>query len=148
MRRQRYRYTERRIHRDQPLYTIGWYQTLHATSAEKQQRDFAAKLLSRWKQDYDKLLGRFDLDRNGEIDQHEWERARKEAAKQARDHVTINYEDRDISVLSRPASGQAYILSTSDPDELSTRFRHKTIGLLAGAGAAAGFSIWFALHNL
>ena len=148
LRRQRYRYTERRIHKDQPVYAIGWFKTIHASSAEKLQQDYVASLISSWKQDYDKMLQRFDQDGDGNIDQREWQRARRLAAQEARQHVAANYDASDVHIVSKPASGQAYILSTTDPSDLSSRYRRKSIGMLIAALVSSTVGIWFALNRL
>ena len=148
LRRQRYRYTERRIHTDQPVYAIGWFQTMHASSAAQQQQDYVASLISSWKQDYDNMLERFDQNGDGNIDQREWQRARRLAAHQAKQHVAANYDASDVHIVSKPATGQAYILSTTDPSELSSRYRRKSIGMLIAALASSGVGIWFALNRL
>lgn len=148
LRRQRYRYTERRIHSDQPLYAIGRFHTLHASSKQKQEADYASKLLNSWKQDYEKLLARFDEDDNGQVDLQEWQRARHEAASQARQHVAENYDDSDLHTMSKPANGQAYILSTSDPEEIATRYRRSTMTLLAASLVLGGFALLFVLNKI
>jgi hypothetical protein len=148
LRRQRYRYTERRIHADQPVYAIGWFQTIHASSADQQQKDYVARLITTWKQDYEKMLERFDSNRDGHIDQREWQRARQQATREAQQHVTANYDNTDIHIMSKPASGQAYILSTSDPAELTSHYRRQSMGMLLAGLFSSGISIWFALNRL
>ena len=148
LRRQRYRYTERRIHADQPVYAIGRFQTIHASSAEQQQKDHVARLIATWKQDYEKMLDRFDSNRDGHIDQREWQRAREQAAQEAQRHVAANYDNTDIHIMSKPASDQAYILSTTDPAELTSHYRQRSLGLLLAGLVSCGISIWFGLNRL
>jgi hypothetical protein len=148
LRRQRYRYTERRIHQDQPLYAIGWFQTIHAKSAAEQTEDYKSALLAKWKKDQTKMLGDFDRDGNGIIDQAEWESARRQASQQAASYIALNYDPKDVHVLAKPPSNQAFILSTKDPSQLSTHYRKKAFGLLSTSLLIAGFGSWFALKHL
>ncbi len=148
LRRQRYRYTERRIHQDQPLYAIGWFQTIHAKSAAAQTADYKAALLAKWKQNQTKMLEEFDHDGNGVIDQEEWESARRQAAQQAASYIAVNYDPTDVHMLAKPPSRQAFILSTKDPSQLSTHYRKKAAGLLLTTVLIAGFGSWFALKHL
>jgi hypothetical protein len=148
LRRQRYRYTERRILAGQPLYAIGWFHTMHADNAQTQADNYKARLIAEWKQDYDALLARFDLNNDGNIDQAEWERARREAARQADSYVAEHYDANDISIIGKPENGQAYILSTSDPQDMTRRFRRNTAGMLAGGLMIAAFAAWFAFNRM
>lgn len=142
LRRQRYRYTERRIHSDQPLYAIGWFQTLHAPSRQEQHAMETTRLLREWKQDYKQVLDRFDSDRDGEISLQEWERARQAAAAEARQKVDCEPVRDDLHVLCKPADGRTFLLSTRDPETLSRHFRLNCLWQLTLGAGLAGFSIW------
>ncbi len=148
LRRQRYRYTERRIHPGQPLYAIGWFHTIHAKNAQQQAEEHKAALLASWKQDQARLLERFDRDGNGVVDQAEWELARHQAARQARAYIEDHYNPADLHMLAKPASNQAFILSTNDPSQLSKHYRKKAAGLLFAFLVSVGLVSWFAVRNL
>jgi len=108
----RYRYTESRIHEGQSIYALGWYQTLATPSASEQARDHMAELLSAWKLDKPRLLSRFDTNKDGKIDQDEWQVARAEAAKEARSYISKHYDDRKVNTLSKPEQkSQVFIIS-------------------------------------
>lgn len=145
LRRQRYRYTERRILSDQPLYAIGWFHTLHPQSMAEQEDQHKAKLIAEWKQNYDQLLERFDTNRDGTIDLAEWEKARLEAARQARLHVTKNYDNSDVHILCKPADGQVFLLSTKDPGDMSKTYRRNAFAMFAGGVLTAGITGWHVL---
>lgn len=144
LQRQRYRYTERRIHPGQPLYAMGWFQTLHAKSARQQTEDYQAKLLGEWKRDQSAMLERFDRDGNGIVDLAEWELARHQAGREAKAHVDQHYDAADLHMLARPASNQAFILSTNDPSQLSKHYRKRAAGFLLGFLLTAAMGSWLA----
>ncbi len=148
LQRQRYRYTERRIHPGQPLYAIGWFHTIHAKDAQQQADDYKATLLAQWKRDQAALLERFDRDGNGVVDQAEWELARRQARREAEAYIAQHYDPADFHILGKPASSQAFILSTNDPSHLSKHYRKKAAGLLFAFLVTAGMGSWFALRNL
>lgn len=148
LKRQRYRYTERRIHQDQPLYAIGWFHTIHAKTAAQQANEYRAALLGKWKQNQSKMLEEFDRDGNGIVDQAEWEQARRQASLQANAYVADNYDPADVHVMARPGSNQAFILSTQDPSRLSRYYRKKAVGMLFASLFTAGLGSWFALKQL
>ena len=115
----RYRYTEARIHEGQPIFALGWYHTQSAPSVHEQARDRTVELLSAWKLDQPRLLQRFDMNKDGTLDQDEWELARAEAAKQSHAYVLKHYDNQPINVLSKPEQrSQLFIISTKSPDKL------------------------------
>ena len=130
----KYRYTEQRLHKDQFIYAIGQFQTLHAPSNDQQTKAQMNVILNQWKQNQQQLLDRFDSDDNGEIDSNEWQQARAEAAKQAFDYVRDNYDDKAVNTLSYSTEKrQPFILSTVDPRSLTSRYRWTAFICLAAA---------------
>lgn len=123
----RYRYTEQRIHSDSPLYAIGLFQTIRAPSTDVQVRERMTALLAAWKQDQDRLIARFDRNGDGEIDQREWESARQEAAREARYNVLANGDDPPVHMLSRPPGHKPYLIATTDPEQLTGRYRRRAL---------------------
>lgn len=139
----RYRYTERRICADEWLYTLGWFETIHAPSGALRQQERARQLLLEWKRDREQLLARFDANGDGEIDLQEWERARQTAAREAHYHVLREPDDEPVHTLSRPPQrSHPYVIATRDPEYLSRTFRWWAAGLSVLALGLAGGMIW------
>lgn len=69
------------------------------------------------------MLNRFDLDRNGEIDQDEWEKARAQAREEVMSNVMHKAHTGGFEI-SAPTNGQLYLLSGMSPDYLRKRHQH------------------------
>lgn len=138
-----YRYTEYRIHADEWVYVLGWYETVHAPSTEARAGARTKALLNEWKQDRDALLARFDRNRNGEIDLHEWERARREAAQLAQQQVLAETAPAPINIVARPPlRDKPYLISSRDPRALAAHYRRTAmLSLAIGFGIAAAV-VW------
>ncbi len=98
----RYRYTEQLLCADDLLYAIGLFQTRHPPSGLEQSRQRMAAILSEWKQDYDKLVARFDRNGDGEIDLEEWDLAQQEAL------LAPEREQRKKAAATEPVHTLAY----------------------------------------
>ena len=116
------RYTEWRIHEGDPLYVLGEFRTRSLLPVEADARADTRDLLAEWKREPEKLLRRFDVDRNGELDLREWTLARAEARRQVeRNHRALRTVPSFDSV-QRPADGRLYLLSDHTPAALTRRF--------------------------
>ena len=125
-----YRYIEERIHDGDFLYAVGEFETLSGLSPEQKAKNTMKEMLTQWKQDYDKLIERFDQDGDGKIDMHEWEIARQAAFREAKKQTISEGNDEPIHTL-RKSPKQPFILSNKDPKELSSRYRWMTLGMSA-----------------
>lgn len=86
----RYKYIERRIHPEEPLYTIGLFTTTGGSNIKLDINQDVRELISEWKKDSEKLREQFDTDQDGEFDLLEWEKVREAALKQVlADHNEI-----------------------------------------------------------
>lgn len=138
-----YRYTENRIHAQEWVYVLGWFETLHAPSLAERTEAHTKLLLNNWKQDRDTLLARFDLNRDGEIGLHEWERARRAARQQAEQTVRDETTAPAINTMSRsPLRDQPYLISTKDPRDMTSRYRRRAFFSLIGGFGFAAFMFW------
>ena len=138
-----YRYTENRIHAQEWVYALGWFETLHAPSLAERTEAQTKLLLNNWKQDRDTLLARFDLNRDGEISLHEWERARRAARQQAEQTVRDETTAPAINTMSRsPLRDQPYLISTKDPRDMTSRYRRRAFFSLIGGFGFAAFMFW------
>ena len=140
---QEYRYRENRIHKDEWVYVLGWFETVHGPSLADRTNAQTKLLLNTWKQDRDALLARFDLNRDGEICLQEWERARRAAQQQARQHVHNEPAAPAINIVSRsPLRDQPFLIGTKDPLDLARKYRRDAIISLTAGFAFAAFVFW------
>jgi hypothetical protein len=116
-----YRYTERRLHAGEPLYAIGEFRTAeHASRQFDAQRDEGA-VIREWKEDFAGLLQRFDGNRNGQLDDYEWQRVQLAA------RVEAHARHRQLLLqpawhrLHQPAEARPFILSSNGKEELTPR---------------------------
>lgn len=138
-----YRYKEDRIHAQEWVYALGWFETLHAPSLAERTQEQTKFLLNTWKQDRDALLARFDLNRDGEISLQEWERARRAAQQQAQQDVRDEPPAPAVNTMSRsPLRHQPYLIGTKDPRDMASKYRRDAIISLAAGFAFAAFIFW------
>ena len=125
-----HRYVEEYLPINQPLYLIGHLDTRHHFTCEKTIKKHMGHLISDWKANPTKMLFRFDLDRNGEIDQEEWEKARAEARSEVTLEMMNQAHTGDFEIAA-PTNGQLYLLSGMSPDFLRNSYRCWVITHLA-----------------
>lgn len=132
------RCTEWRIHEGDPLYALGEFRTRSLAPSEADSRVDIAQLLAEWKREPQRLLRRFDLDRNGELDMREWTLARAEARREvARNHRALRAAA-SFDAMQAPADGRLYLLSNYRPAALARRFALWSWAHLAVLFAALG----------
>lgn len=128
-----HRYEETVILPGDPLYVIGWFESLDDSDWAESERARAAELLREWKRQPETLRERFDHDRNGIIDQDEWEDARRAARRRAREELAEARARTHVHLIRRP-EGRQFILSNRPEADLVRHFRWQ-----AGLGFAAFF---------
>ncbi|MGZ0018338.1 GIDE domain-containing protein [Nitrosomonas sp. wSCUT-2] len=137
-----YRYSEWLILPGQPLYVLGQYKTWSAAS-QRSVRDVMIHLINDWKQNQQQLHERFDTNKDGNIDQEEWEVARAEARLEAQKrHDQLAFEP-DENIIAKPdRSDRPFIISVFSQALLARRYRRQA----AIAGVAwiviVGYAIW------
>jgi hypothetical protein len=147
----RYHYTEQRIHPSDTLHAIGWFKTDDG-SVDLAARDAELRaLLSEWKRDQKSLIARFDNDRDGVLDEEEWEAAVFAAREQLQREQTERRLRSPHHLMSRPRDGRVYLLSTLPQKTLVNRYRRYSLValmffFLGGAVATWLWSIHFTLR--
>jgi len=118
----RYRKTEWKLLIDDAAYALGEFRTIGGGNLELELNRDVNELLSEWKRDQPTLLKRFDLNQDGSIDVQEWTLARQAAKREVSKlhHAARNASE--VNTLCCPASGQLYLLSNFDPDQLARRY--------------------------
>lgn len=117
-----HRYVEQYLPANQTVYLIGYLDTRHHFSDEGEIRREVGELITSWKADPTRMLFRFDLDRNGEIDQEEWEKARAEARQEV-EHRQMNLAHHGDFEIAKPSNGALYLISGKSPDMLRDSYR-------------------------
>lgn len=144
----RYRYRERVLPVGARLLAIGFFETHSdpATSTDAQ-REVALKLAA-WKRDRGALKARFDADGDGQVDQHEWERARAEAQREVGAELAERALTPGVHLMRDPRDRRPYILSTHDQETLAGRRRWVARLTLLGAAACGWFALAVALARV
>lgn len=139
----RYRYTEQRLQEGDPVYALGFFETLRPPTADELTEQKAKQLLAEWKQDYDAMVRRFDRDGNGDIDTAEWEHIRTTARREAYVAAAAAYDTTPVHVMVYPPSrSQPFIIANKDPKHLARSYRWQAAVMLAIAAGASGFLLY------
>lgn len=142
-----YRYTEERLHDGDWLYLTGWFESSHPPSADVQAVERSKLLLREWKQDQTELLTRFDRNRDGEIDLAEWENVRSAASREAQQQVLRDFDHSQRHTLRAPSTGQPFLISSQDPEQLAGRYRRRALfALIAATLLAITVGVLIARH--
>lgn len=136
-----HRYTEWLFLEREPLYAIGQFHTLSG-DGHANLNDMVKDILTEWKQDLHALHARFDHNRDGELDLHEWEHARLAARAEAERRLADIRAAPETHIMRRPDDGRLFILSNLPPEKLARRYALWTwahLALFFGALTAFGW---------
>ncbi len=146
-----YRFREERINPGDKIYALGLLKNIRSLAASPTVDEDVRFLLREWKRDQPALQQRFDLDRDGRIDEREWilarQQARREVLKARREESKQFLEG--INVLSRSNDRtRPFVLSAHGERDLVRRDRRWALAysaafFLFGAGAAWLFATRF-----
>ncbi len=115
-------YSSKYIGHGASMYVIGEMRSEGCALTSYNENAQVAGLLNTWKKDQPWLLGEFDVDQNGELDQDEWGSAVKRAKLISRDIYDQKKDDRIDNVIRKPSNGLPMLISDRHPDELATKF--------------------------
>lgn len=139
----RYRYTESRIHHQDPLYAIGLFKSLDEMDHMQQRKEITRDLLQNWKQDRTGLMLKFDRNRDGHFDPEEWERVRHEATTLAQTKQQQLLGESILHTLSDTASRHHPFLLSSLPEfKLVRRYRRFVYLATAAFFVGGALSVW------
>jgi hypothetical protein len=140
-----YRFREWRINRNDPIYVLGLLKNLgshaNAPSIEERVRD----ILSGWKRDQAELHQRFDLDRNGRIDEREWRLARSAArrAAQAQHHSESAAIVEGVNLMTATGDrNRPFIISAYPQEHVLRRYYWRALGYGLAFFAAGSVATW------
>lgn len=137
-----YRFREQRIEKGYPLYVIGDFRTLGSPSCDMQ--DNIADVLRELKKDPQRMHA-FDRNRDGSVDQNEWELARRWAERESRRRALKESPTEARNVLSRGDGQRAYILSGKSESELVARYRAQGLAGLTMLLGGIPTAVWMLL---
>jgi hypothetical protein len=138
----RYRCREQRIDLGARLYVMGRFAT-HGASQEVPDTPAETRaLLKSWKRDPQALLHKFDVNGDGQLDAGEWDEVRKAAAEEVARLQRERFGGATVNLISRPADGRSFIISTLSEEHLLRRWRRQALWAFCGFVAAATLVAW------
>ncbi|MDR0578390.1 MAG: E3 ubiquitin ligase family protein [Candidatus Accumulibacter sp.] len=141
-----YRYTEWKLLSGDRIYALGEFRSVGGGSVELDARQDMNELLNAWKKDRTTLLKRFDLDRDGELDEKEWGLARQAARREVSRMHSETRNDSGLHTMNRPRDGRLYLLSNIDPNRLARGYLLWSWFHLAVFLSALGAIPWVPWH--
>jgi len=101
-----YKYEEEILLPDEKIYTIGMFRTINGQSLLNKNKDIELhKLLRQWKTDYQALLDKYDINKDGNLSAEEWNKV----VKSAEEEIYLKYPE--LKPLSSPDAHAVNILS-------------------------------------
>ena len=117
-----YKHVEALLHAGRSLYVLGEFNTIGGTNTSLNLHDDVGALLAEWKQNPNELLRRFDLNRDGTIDEQEWELARRLATSTVeQQHRALRLQP-GVNVVRAPQDGRVFMISALPPQRLRQRY--------------------------
>lgn len=137
-----YRYTEWLLLPQARIYALGQFSTVGGANSNLDLRRDVSDLLAEWKQDKEKLLERYDLDGDGDINEQEWMLARRQAHRDVKkEHHNIRMQS-GTNVMHKPDDGRLFLISDLDPSRLARRYQLWACFHLVMLFGALGFLAW------
>jgi hypothetical protein len=116
-----HRYVEEYLPTGKPLYVLGYLDTRKPQMAGDATRREISALLGSWKANPEKLLQRFDVNRDGKIDLQEWELARTQARQQVELQQQMRIDPLETFTLVKPPAGKLFLISVLSPQRLLSK---------------------------
>lgn len=139
----RYRYTEELLLPGDILYAIGHLQTVGGAGCSVDRREEVRALLSDWKQDQQVLLQRFDRNKDGQIDVHEWNQARATATRAVNDKHASNDVPPVVTLLKNTTDPRRpYLISSAPLHELVERYQRHVLSFFLLGLLASSILVW------
>jgi len=121
-----HRYIEDVLFADKSIYVLGDLDASTQAHTEAEINREVGKLLTQWKQSKSRLLQRFDLNRDGEIDMQEWEHAREQAYSDIKRQQSQLLKS-EQHLIAKPQSKRLFVISGITPQALRQRYRYWAI---------------------
>jgi hypothetical protein len=117
-----HKYIEDVLFADKPVYVLGDLDTGSQINTEAEIHQDAGKLMTRLKQSKARLLQQFDLNRDGEIDMHEWELARESAYAEVRAKHAQRLQS-ELHLIAKPVNKRLFLISGISPHALRQHYQ-------------------------
>lgn len=140
-----YRLTEERIKPGEPVYALGLLKNVSLHADTPHPGEEVRQLLAEWKRDQPRLKERFDLDRDGRVDDREWMLARAQAQREVGRARTEHQKSfgEGINLLRDPREpGRPYLISAYRQSALVRRYYWQTLWTSAGFFLAGAAAVW------
>jgi len=121
-----HRYIEDVLFADKSIYVLGDLDAGTQAHTEAEINREVGKLLTQWKQSKARLLQRFDLNRDGEIDMLEWEHARELAYSDIKRQQSQLLKS-EQHLIAKPQNKRLFVISGITPQALRQRYRYWAI---------------------
>lgn len=140
-----YRFTEERINSGDRLYALGLLKNVSSFTGTTTVDEDVRAVLGDWKKNQPALVERFDLNKDGKIDDKEWmlarAQARRETLKNRQEQVNTIIDGLNVLGPTRDES-RPYILSAYSEEEITKRYRFRAM-LFASACFVLGLmAVW------
>jgi hypothetical protein len=145
MRGNRYRYTEERLLPGKSLYVLGLMRNFNLLVEGPSLKEQVADRLREWKANQPVLHERFDLDKNGRLDEREWmlvrSAARREVEAERREEQKRYTEG--INILGRPDdTRRPFLISAYNQKEIIRRYRLYSALMAIGFFSLGVAALW------
>jgi hypothetical protein len=117
-----YKHVEEQLFASDKVYVLGEFHTVGGAHDLLSHREDVAALLADWKRDQASLLGRFDLNGDGQIDMQEWELTRKAAAREVEKQHRELRQQPGVHVMRHATSGRMFLISNLSPHQLKRKY--------------------------
>ena len=139
----RYRYTEKRMRPNDPLYAIGLFNTVGVAGCEFNINGDVGYLLREWKKNSEQLLTRFDENKDGQIGIEEWQKVRETALKQVQNQHAVQQAAAPVHMLSKTCDHRRpYLLSALPQSDLLKRYSRYSTCLIITFFVAGMIATW------
>lgn len=130
------RFSVRFIRPGATLYILGALSTTGGSNTQRNHSVEMGNTLRQWKQDQAFMLSEFDANRDGEIDAHEWEAARKRASVVVARQAAERSLGPVTHLIEKPRDGSPFLISDKDPAPIGRIFYALSwLNLLLAIGA-------------
>ena len=114
------RQTEHLLLAGDRLYALGQFKTLNPVETHLDSREDIGTMLAEWKRNKPMLMTRFDLNKNGEIDEQEWQLARAQAKREvAKQHRELRAQP-GFHLLHKPRDGRHFLITNKNQEKIET----------------------------
>lgn len=136
-----YRYSEQILEISTQVYVLGRFHTsgggVLADSIGREVRE----LLVKWKHD-PKMKALLDVNKDGQLDEAEWEAARRMAERKVREEQAKQAPPPDVNILKKPSDRRPYLISAKSQEDLILEKRVKGWGGIAVFLVSVGYCAW------